>query len=147
MVSDSASHTSSSYLPLTLVKIWGKRDPKRAEAYRERAKQYALQFIHYSDEQGRLITFGRSLTYRFAMAGFWGAVAFADLELPEPLTWGVVKGVLLRNLRYWTKQKEILTPEGTLSIGYLYPNQFMSENYNSPGCPSPPISLFLNPTS
>jgi len=69
------------------------------------------------------------------MAGFWGAVAFADLELPAPLTWGVVKGLLLRNLRYWTQQKEILTNDGTLSIGYLYPNQFMSENYNSPGSP------------
>lgn len=69
------------------------------------------------------------------MAGFWGAVAFADLELPAPLTWGVVKGLLLRNLRWWTKQKEILTPQGTLTIGYTYPNQFMSENYNSPGSP------------
>lgn len=82
-----------------------------------------------------MITFGRSLTYRFAMAGFWGAVAFADLELPAPLTWGVVKGLLLRNLRYWTTEKEILTNDGTLSIGYTYPNQFMSENYNSPGSP------------
>ena len=69
------------------------------------------------------------------MAGFWGAVAFAELELPYPLTWGVVKGLLLRNLRWWTKQKDILTPQGTLTIGYTYPNQFMSENYNSPGSP------------
>jgi hypothetical protein len=84
---------------------------------------------------GRAITFGRSLTYRFAMAGFWSAVAFADLELPAPLTWGVVKGLLLRNLRWWTQQKDILTPQGTLSIGYCYPNQFTSENYNSPGSP------------
>jgi len=124
----------SLYADISEVKIWGDRDPKRAEAYRERARLYAAQFVHYADPQGRLITFGRSLTYRFAMAGFWGAVAFADLELPAPLTWGVVKGLLLRNLRYWTKQKEILTSDGTLSIGYCYPNQFMSENYNSPGC-------------
>ena len=69
------------------------------------------------------------------MAGFWGSVAFADLELPAPLTWGVVKGILLRNLRWWAKQKDILTHQGTLTIGYTYPNQFMSENYNSPGSP------------
>ena len=69
------------------------------------------------------------------MAGFWSALAFAEVELPAPLTWGVVKGILLRNLRWWTTQKEILTPQGTLSIGYSYPNQFMSENYNSPGSP------------
>ena len=69
------------------------------------------------------------------MAGFWSAIAYADVELPAPLTWGVVKGLLLRNCRWWTNQKEILTPQGTLSIGYSYPNQFMSENYNSPGSP------------
>lgn len=69
------------------------------------------------------------------MAGFWASVAFADLDLPAPLTWGVVKGMLLRNLRWWTEQKDILTPQGTLTIGYCYPNQFTSENYNSPGSP------------
>lgn len=69
------------------------------------------------------------------MAGFWGSVAFADLELPAPLRWGVVKGILLRNLRWWANQSNILTPQGTLTIGYTYPNQFMSENYNSPGSP------------
>lgn len=82
---------------------------------------------------GRAITFGRSLTYRFAMAGFWAAVAFGDLELEPPLSWGVVKGLLLRNLRYWSQQQDILTPVGTFNIGYTYPNQFMSENYNSHG--------------
>lgn len=84
---------------------------------------------------GRAITFGRSLTYRFAMAGFWSAVAFAELELEPPLTWGVVKGLLLRNLRWWAEQKDALSLQGTLTIGYTYPNQFLSENYNSPGSP------------
>ena len=69
------------------------------------------------------------------MAGFWAAIAFADIDLPAPLTWGVVKGLLLRNCRWWASQKEILTHQGTLSVGYCYPNQFMSENYNSPGSP------------
>lgn len=84
---------------------------------------------------GRAVAFGRSLTYRFAMAGFWSAIAFADVELPAPFTWGVVKGLLLRNLRWWSRQADILTPQGTLSIGFTYPNQFMTENYNSPGSP------------
>lgn len=52
------------------------------------------------------------------MAGFWGAVAFADLELPEPLSWGVVKGLWMRNLRWWMRQEEILTGEGVLSVGF-----------------------------
>lgn len=123
------------YLQLLYAKLAKDRDPKRAEKFVERAKRFALDEVHYYDEQGRIITFGRSLTYRFAMAGFWSAIAFANIELPAPLTWGVVKGLLLRNCRWWADQKEILTPQGTLSIGYCYPNQFISENYNSPGSP------------
>ncbi|OCT45377.1 hypothetical protein CLCR_05606 [Cladophialophora carrionii] len=121
------------YLQLLYAKINGDKDPKRAEEYKSRARMYAKDFLRYFDEQGRAITFGRSLTYRFAMAGFWAAVAFADLELEAPLGWGVVKGVLLRNLRYWSHQKDILNGSGILTIGYGYPNQFISENYNSPG--------------
>jgi hypothetical protein len=67
------------------------------------------------------------------MAGFWSAIAFADLELEAPLSWGAVKGLLLRNLRYWSSQQDILNGAGVLTIGYNYPNQFLSENYNSPG--------------
>jgi hypothetical protein len=55
------------------------------------------------------------------------------LELDPPFTRGVVKGLLLRNLRHWSRQKDILTHSGLLTIGYNYPNQFLSENYNSPG--------------
>jgi hypothetical protein len=69
------------------------------------------------------------------MAGFWAAVAYADLELEAPLSWGVIKGLLLRNLRYWSSQQDSLNGAGILTIGYNYPNQFLSENYNSPGSP------------
>ena len=69
------------------------------------------------------------------MASFWSAIAFADVDLPAPLTWGVVKGVLLRNFRWWAKHPTIFTDDGVLTIGYTYPNMFMSDNYNSPGSP------------
>ena len=123
------------YLQLLYAKLNGDRDPQRAAAFKERARIFALDAVLYYDPQGRHITFGRSLTYRFAMAGFWSAVAFADLELPTPLSWGVIKGLLLRNCRWWQSQKDILSPQGTLTIGYSYPNQFLSESYNSPGSP------------
>lgn len=61
------------------------------------------------------------------MSSFWGAVAFADLELPAPLTWGVVRGLQLRNIRWWTKQAGAYNTDGTLTIGYVYPNQAMTE--------------------
>lgn len=100
-----------------LVDDWDNRDPERAAEFRSRAQQYALDFAYYFDERGRALTFGRSLTYRFAMAGFWGAVAFSSTELPAPLSWGVVKGMLLRNLRWWAQQPDIFQPNGMLNIG------------------------------
>lgn len=75
------------------------------------------------------------MCYRFAMSSFWSALAFANVELPEPLTWGAVKGFQLRNLRYWTKQPGAYYPDGTLTVGYCYPNHNMTENYNSSGSP------------
>jgi hypothetical protein len=44
----------------------------------------------------------------------------------------VVKGLLLRHLRWWAKQPDIFNTDGTHNIGYAYPNMYLSENYNSP---------------
>ncbi|KAH8083764.1 hypothetical protein BXZ70DRAFT_978971 [Cristinia sonorae] len=123
------------FAQLVYSKLAQFEDPDRCEEYRNRAKQFALDFVHYFDSEGRAVPFGRSLTYRFAMSSFWGAVAFADVELPAPLTWGVVKGLQLRNIRWWAKQAGAYNSDGTLTIGYCYPNQSMTENYNSPGSP------------
>ena len=82
---------------------------------------------------GAAIPFGRSLTYRFAIAGFWSAAAYAGVELPHPLDDpGVVKGLVLRHLRWWAAKHDIFSTDGTLNIGFLYPNMFMCEDYNSP---------------
>lgn len=59
----------------------------------------------------------------------------AEIDLPAPLTPGVVKGLLLRHLRYWAKKPDIFYPDGTLNIGFAYPNMFMCEDYNSPQSP------------
>ncbi|KAF1941283.1 hypothetical protein EJ02DRAFT_512573 [Clathrospora elynae] len=123
------------YLQLLYSKLAADMDPTQAQEYKNRARMYALDFVHYFDPEGRAITFGRSLTYRWAMVAFWAAVAFADVELPAPLTWGVVKGIWLRNLRWWTTQHDIFQPNGMLSVGYSYPNTYLAENYNSPQSP------------
>jgi Uncharacterized protein conserved in bacteria (DUF2264) len=123
------------YHQLLFSKIAAGYYPDEAEKYRERARVFAYDFVHYFDPEGRAITFGRSLIYRFAMVAFWGAMAFADVELQSPLTWGVVKGIWMRNLRWWTTQPGIFQPNGMLTIGYSYPNAFLAENYNSPGSP------------
>lgn len=123
------------YLQLLYSKLAADSDPKRAEEYRERGRKYALDFAHYSSPEGPIIPFGRSLTYRFATIAFWSALAFADVEPPAPLSWGIAKGMLLRNLRWWAKQPHIFQPNGMLNIGFTYPNYYLAENYNSPGSP------------
>ncbi|EJT74057.1 hypothetical protein GGTG_07906 [Gaeumannomyces tritici R3-111a-1] len=123
------------FLQLLYAKLAGDEDPERAAEFRRRARVASLDLIHYYDAEGRAIPFGRSVGYRFAMVSFWGALAYADVDLPEPLTWGMVKGVVLRHLRWWQTQPDIWSPSGTLTIGYSYPNMYMAENYNSPGSP------------
>lgn len=75
------------------------------------------------------------MTYRFAMVGFWGAMAFADVDPPAPLTWGMIKGILLRHFRWWATQRDMFNSDGTLNLGYSYTNMYLTENYNSPGSP------------
>ncbi|GAW08912.1 hypothetical protein LENED_011023 [Lentinula edodes] len=119
-----------------------------------RARMFALDFIHYFDSEGRAILFGRSLVYRFAMSAFWSALAFAfdpsngddgvNYSLPAPLTWGVIKGLQLRNIRYWAHtQPGAFDRSGILTLGFAYPNHNLLENYNSPGSPYWACKAFL----
>jgi len=114
-------------------------DESRVADYKERARLFAQDIQHWFDEDGGTLAFGRSLTYRFACGGFWGALAFADVEA---LPWGVIKGHFLRHLRWWSKLP-IANGDGVLSIGYGYPNLFMSESYNSAGSPYWALKAFL----
>lgn len=113
-------------------------DPDRVSRYRGQAREFASQFWRFFDENGAAIPFGRSLTYRFAMGAFYAAFALAKCyDSSSSYTCvGFVKGMLLRHLRWWAKHSDhIFATDGTLTIGYLYPNMFMCENYNSPQSP------------
>lgn len=116
-----------------------RNDDKRAAAYKERAALFARDIQHWFDDEGGTLAFGRSLTYRFACGGIWGALAFAGIEA---LPWGEIKGHFLRHLRWWS-QHPIANRDGVLSVGYGYPNLFMSEGYNSAGSPYWALKAFL----
>jgi hypothetical protein len=85
------------------------------------------------------VAFGRSLTYRYAAASLFSACAFADQEI---LPWGALKGLVLRNLRWWFS-RPILHQGGILSVGYGYPNQIAADVYNSPGSPYWAFKIYL----
>lgn len=116
------------YYALLYAKLMYEEDKERAIRFKERAAQFAKQFIHWFAEDGSAIPYGRSMAYRFSQAAFWGALAYADVDtFPH----GVVKGIFLRHLRWWFKQP-IFTSDGVMTIGYTYPNLIMAENYNAP---------------
>ncbi|OLN92830.1 hypothetical protein CCHL11_06720 [Colletotrichum chlorophyti] len=123
---------------LLYTKFAADLDPVRAELYRQRARDFGATFWRYFDAEGAAIPFGRSLTYRFACGGYFAALALAQVpDMPTPLdSPGAIKGFLLRHLRWWSKNSEdIFYPDGTLNIGWLYPNMYLSEDYNSPQSP------------
>lgn len=104
----------------------------RAQGFRERAAGFASDFQHWFAPDGAAIPMGRSLTYRFAMASFWGALAWADVE--SDLSWGAVRGLAMRHLRWWAG-RAISDRDGVLSVGFAYDNRAMCESYNSAGSP------------
>jgi hypothetical protein len=104
-----------------------------------RAVQFAVGFSRWFDSDGASIPFGRSLTYRFAAAAFFGACAFAGVEA---LPWGEMKGIVLRHLRWWSRLP-IARPGGLLSVGYAYPSAMMAEDYNGPASPYWAFKAFL----
>lgn len=131
------------FYSLIYARLCEKDDPDRAKRFRQRAIQNLPAVTQLFAPDGAPIPFGRSMTYRFATSCFYAAVAFDQLEvcaqfarkaalltygqLPAPFTWGVIKGLLLRNIRWFTQKPEVFNRDGTLSIGYIAPNLFMSE--------------------
>ncbi|KAJ5690490.1 hypothetical protein N7462_004882 [Penicillium macrosclerotiorum] len=125
---------------LLYIKFASDIDPQRAKRYRQQAREFGASIWKYfdADEPGSAIPFGRSLTYRFACGGFFAALAVSKIPgMPFPLSRpGDIKGFLLRHLRWWAKNSnDIFYPDGTLNIGWKYPNMYMCEDYNSPQSP------------
>jgi hypothetical protein len=127
------------FYSLLYARLAGAEDPVRAARYVERARIFSEDFLHWFSGDGAALPFGRSLTYRFAQAAFWGAVAFAPVAA---LPWPVVKGLYLRHLRWWLRQP-VFSETGLLTIGYAYPNLVASESYNSSGSPYWGMKVFL----
>lgn len=119
------------FYSLIYSQLMEQKDPERSRMFKERSRVFSHDFIYWFAEDGREIPYGRSLTYRFAHSAFFGAMGFAGVE---GAGFGVMKSLALKNLEQWLKLP-IFDNGGVLSIGYGYPNLFMSERYNAPGSP------------
>lgn len=122
-------------------------DHPLAEEWRQRARKLAPRVVHLFAPNGAAIPFGRSMIYRFACVAFWSAVAYAEIEvsdtyesrvpilnianrslqLPAPFSLGVIKGIILRHIRWFTKNPEIFHRDGSLCVGWAYPTCYISE--------------------
>ncbi|MEF2071174.1 DUF2264 domain-containing protein [Consotaella aegiceratis] len=107
------------------------QEGSQASLFQERAEAFAEPFSYWFAADGDCLAQGRSLTYRFATAAFWGMLPVAGLT---PLPIGQIKGLWARQIRSW-RNKPIFTADGLLSRGYAYPNLVVCETYNSPTSP------------
>lgn len=144
--SDGVGGHSDYYVPFAIhfygllyAKLMGEEDPKRAALFKERARAFARPFAAWFAPDGAALPYGRSLAYRFSQSAFWCALAYADSDALPP---GVLKGLVLRNLRWWFSHA-VTDARGVLTIGYAYPNLVMAENYNAPGSPYWALKTFL----
>lgn len=135
---DGMDRRADHYIPFAMhfygliyAKLGPDTDRERCDRFVGRALESMPQIAHWFAADGAGLPYGRSLTYRFAHAGIWGALAFADVEA---LPWGEIKGFWARNLRYWS-HLDIADRSGVLSIGYGYTQPAMAERYNSPASP------------
>lgn len=124
---------------LVYAALVGDEDPERSARFRERARLFAREYLPWFGSDGSIVPYGRSLSYRFAVSSFFSACAFAGEEV---VSWGALKGLVLRNLRWWFAQP-IFDHEGVLTVGYRYPDLIMAEQYNSPGSPYWSLKTFL----
>ena len=115
-----------------LYAVYRPEDKARAARFRLRARLFAQHMVHWYTDTGANVPYGRSLIYRHATAAFWGMLAVANEEV---LPWGVIKGLYLRNLRWWAAQPICRLDDGLLTLGYAYPNQLLTERYSSTGSP------------
>lgn len=111
----------------------------QSNKFLERAKDFFEDYIYWFADNGTEIPYGRSLTYRFAHSSFFSAYVLAGLGEES---YGEIKSLIWNNLISWL-ERPIFDNKGVLSIGYGYPNLFMSEAYNAPGSPYWSLKLFL----
>lgn len=104
-------------------------DDEYSVKFKERASEFAKDYIYWFSDDGEGLPYGRSLTYRFAQTAFWSMCVLNDVL---PFSVGQMKGFINRTLRKWLRS-DMLDNSGILTVGYKYPNILMAEHYNAVG--------------
>jgi hypothetical protein len=129
------------YYGLLFTQLTDDEENRFTPLFKERGALFARTFKNWFDAKGAALPFGRSQTYRFAQSAYWSAMVVAKV-VPEKMSLGQMKHLVLANLRYWFSQP-IFSTDGLLTVGYAYPNLNMAEGYNAPGSPYWAMKTYL----
>lgn len=122
------------FFGLLYTRLFQNCDATRAGEYKTRAARFARDYVLLFSSRGEPVPFGRSLTYRFAFAGFWSEALAARVDLGPGFSSGALLGLVTRSIASFDRNL-VTDNAGVQSIGYKYPCLHMAEGYNGPGSP------------
>lgn len=131
-VADHYNAFATHFFGLLYARLEERDDPAHAALFRRHARAFAHDYVRLFSARGEGVPYGRSMTYRFAQAGFWSMAAAVGADLGKPFSPAVLKGLVVRNVLAWDRRR-ICDNGGVLTIGYHYPNLHMAESYNAAG--------------
>jgi hypothetical protein len=111
--------------------LHGTRDPARATRWRDYARPFVRDYIHFFAASGEHPAFGRSITYRFNVLAPLGLAAAEDCTDVAP---GLLRRLCTRNLDFFLRHP-ITTPQGTLAPGFTDRFDRIVEPYSAPASP------------
>ena len=132
------------YYYLIWVILDGDSKPEYAEIHKERAREFTKGFRYFISGDGSTPCFGRSMIYRF---GYFAPIVLAQNMGILDIDPGEVRTMCSLGTKYFL-DKEILTNEGHLGLGYLAPCADMLEHYSCGGSPywaAKAFNIFLIP--
>ncbi len=116
---------------LLWVLLDGESKPEIAEMHKQRVREFVRNFRYFFGADGGTPCFGRSMIYRF---GYLSPIALGQylgaLDVPP----GEVKTMVNLGAKFFL-EKEIITDNGFLGMGYMRPCEAMLEHYSCGGSP------------
>lgn len=113
------------------ARLHGKKNPGRAERWREWARSFTRDYEHFFAASGEHPAFGRSITYRFNSVATFGLTV---LENCSDLPLGRIRRLCTRNLEFFLRHP-IYQDQGCLSVGWLDQFEASAELYSSAASP------------
>lgn len=99
---------------LMWARLHGRRDPARAQRWRDWAQLFVRDYQHFFAANGEVPAFGRSITYRFNAINVFGlAAAESCTDLPQ----GRLRRLCTRHLDFFL-ERPITQEQGCLSCGF-----------------------------